>query len=111
MITLYPKGKDRIDAVRLRLKRVGIEGGEVVEYVELVQPSQIMEHEAGTKPYDVPRAQIVVDGMTLMLKRLPRTIECPVVMQIVDAHFKPFLLQGGSERVGNPVLALRHKVE
>src|ERR1017187_2456953 len=43
--TRSPEGKDGVGAVWLRLKRVGVERGGVVENIEIVQPVQIMKHE------------------------------------------------------------------
>jgi hypothetical protein len=72
----------------LGLEGICIECGHVVGDVQIVQPIEIVVHEAGAEADGIPLAQIAVDFLGILLKVSARGVELAVVMEVVDADFK-----------------------
>src|SRR5260221_996926 len=84
----HPEGEDRVHSVRLRLERVGVEGGTVVFDFQFVQPIEVVMHETGTEANRLPFPQVVVDLAGVLLERCFRPVELAVVIQVMDTDFK-----------------------
>ena len=106
-----PERKNRVHAVGLRLERIGVEGGAIVIRLEVVQPFEVVVHEARAETGRLPFAQVAVDARGVASEFLARPVELAVVMQIVDADFKTIFRQERAELGRDAIVALRHKVE
>src|SRR5262249_6169897 len=111
ILPLDQERKDRAHSVGLRLERIVLEGRGVVLDVQLLEPLEIVAHEAGTEANGVPGFQVLIDSSGLLPERLVRRVELAVVMKIVDTDLEPLILQETTQRPRQRVLALGHKVE
>ena len=75
-------------AVGLRFKRVGVKGGSIVRYIEVMQPIQLMEHESRSETDSAPVFQVPVYSKGLLSEHSMAAIELTVVAQVVYRHFK-----------------------
>ena len=67
-----PEREDGAGAVGLGFEGVGVEGRGVVRGIQIMQPVEIAEHEAGAEADGAPLAQVVID-------------ECGVTNEILSA--------------------------
>src|SRR5437667_4166247 len=61
IVAWYPEWENRVDAVRLRFERIGVESGRIVKNVEVLDPFEVVKHEGGAEPDGVPFLQIPID--------------------------------------------------
>src|SRR5438093_63705 len=72
---------------------IGIESRCVVLHIEIVEPIQIMKHEAGSKPYRAPILQVLVDPESVVLEFPLTLVELAVVIKIVNTDLESVLCQ------------------
>src|SRR6267378_403378 len=83
-----PEGEDGVCAIGLRFEGVGVEGGTVIFNVEVVQPIQVVVHEAGTEADGPPFFETIIYLPSMCAKRFAGGVELAVVIEIVDADFE-----------------------
>ncbi|HEY6260512.1 MAG TPA: hypothetical protein VIW47_02885 [Nitrospiraceae bacterium] len=106
-----PEGEDGVDAVRLGLEGVGVEGGTIVLDIEVVQPVQVVMHEAGSESDCAPVLEMLVDSPCFFSKFRAAAVEFAVVVQVVDAHFESVALKFFDQVPGNLVIAFGDEIE
>ena len=107
----HPKRKNRVRAVRLWFKGVGVKRGRVVANIQFAEPREIPQHESRTEANRVPFLQIIINAFGLFVKILPRAIQLAVVAEIMNAHFKASLRQVAAKFRGASVFPLRNEIK
>lgn len=79
--------------------------------IELLEPLEVVAHESRAEAHRLPLLQVMIDPACVILERVERAVERPVVAKIVDTHFKPVSGEKRSQGCWRLVLALRHEVE
>ena len=111
VVASHPERKDRVRAVRLRLEGVDVEGGGVVEDVEVANPAELVEHERRAETHRSPCLEIPVDGAGVRGKALARHVQRAVMMEVVHADFEAVAGQQVTDPRRQDVRAFRHEVE
>ncbi len=86
-----PKRKNGARAVRLRLKRIGVERGGIVLNIQFMQPVEFVEHEAGAESGCTPFLQVAVDVPGVFGKFRLRAIKPAIMVKVMNSHFKAVL--------------------
>lgn len=89
--------ENRVGPFRLRLEGIRVEGGHVIQDIEVMQPVQLAEHEARAEADRTPLAEIAVDAFRLAAETFSRLIQVPVVVEVVHAHLKSVFTQPSAE--------------
>src|ERR1017187_3057342 len=107
----HPKREDRPGGGGLRLKGVCIESRGIVLDIEIVQPIEFVEHEAGSKPGCGPFLHIGINSRRVLAESLAGLIEFAVMMQIMNADFESPLPKPRKQFRGNGVRSLGYEIE
>src|ERR1700730_10570243 len=97
--------------LRLWLKGIGIESGSIVLDVEIVQPIQLMQHEARPESGRAPLIDIMVDMRGLTSELTARCKKVTIVLEIVHAYFKSVAGKLFSQLTWNTIVTFRNEVE
>src|SRR6185503_1153051 len=95
--TRNPEWKNRIDTIGLRFERIGVERRGIVEHLEVVNPIEVVVHEARTKADRVPLLEVLIDLLCATPKAGPRPIQLAIMLEIMNADFESVLDQIMSE--------------
>jgi len=100
-----------VPAFRLRLEGIAVESGGIISDVEVMQPLEIVEHEAGTKANRAPLVKVMVDVSGLASEFPARGEKVAVVMQIVNADFESGIAQMPAQFGRHAVITFGNEIE
>ena len=106
-----PEGENGVAAVRLRLKRIGVKRGGVVLDLQVMQPAQVVEHEAGAETGRIPVLEVTIDVFGVLPELFPVPVEAAVMLEVMHAHLEAFGGQFRAQSGSDPVAALGDEVE
>ncbi len=106
-----PVGKNGVRPSRLGFEWIRVKGRAVVIDIQIMEPIELAQHEAGSEPFGLPLVKVVINAPRLGMETGTRTIELPIVLEIMDSDFKSPLNQPVPQPFRHAVAALRDEVE